>query len=435
MTTTMYAQDNHNRLFIFDKVYGYKGYLVQDIDSIVFRKVEGDVHVDVEYLGFDDSEADNPKVFASFKRSEDCMSYGFIVFDKNTADSFEGDWDIANLFLNGEGGQYYEDYEESAITNFDFEFVPGATYTIVALAYDVYGIPCRSTKVDFHAPEAEIAGKPSVDWTQEEKELKSVKVKMTPNADCKEYYFYLFEKGLAEQQYQEYAAQFGYVCIGDMIKAFCETPYNEEFIGSWNNLKPNKEYELYIQPIDANGNYADMIIANVNTKTIGGEGVATMSIEVKEFGGDAENGYHQHLVFTPNDQCAAHRDMVVYKEWFEDGTYTHESFIEYMKNDKNPDYPDFIDDPYWDIFGVEDANFYVEPGTTYYAYSIGKNINGEYGEPVFVEFTTPVADQAATVKTSSNIKKVSAKRVGTNDDIVLPGGKVIKKHLTLKRIR
>ena len=429
--TTISAQDNPNRLFIWDKVYGYRGYLVEHVDSIVFKRIDEDIHVDVRYLGFNNDDPRNPIVFASFKRSPNCFRFSYMVMPKSLADAFTDDTQIADLMQFGDGGEYYEDYDEGAITNFDFEFVPGAAYTIVALAYDCYGIPCRGTKVDFNAPGTEIVGNPDVKWNVDDKQLHSLTVSMQPNEDCKQYYYYLFQEGQAEEMYKQFAANEGYVCMGDMIKAFCgEDIYVGPETKTWNNLKPNRKYQLYIQPVDANMNYAQMIIADMATKTIGGEGVATVGIEVKEFG-KYNNDYYQHLVFTPNDQCAAHRDLIFYKELFDNGTWTEESVLEYMKNETNPDYPETVEDPYWDNYGVDDAKFFVEPSTTYYAYTIGKNINGEYGEPVRVEFTTPSAEEAAAKPVYIN---AMPKRVGANNDLVLPGGKVIKKRLMLNHV-
>lgn len=425
------AQDNPNRVFIWDKVYGYRGYLVEHVDSIVFKKIDEDIHVDVKYLGFNNDDPANPVVFASFKRSPNCFRFSYMVMPKSLADAFKDDTEIADLMQFGDGGEYYEDYDEGAITNFDFEFVPGAAYTIVAMAYDCYGIPCRGTKVDFNAPDAQIAGNPDVKWTLDDKQLKSLTVSMVPNEDCRQYYYYLFQYGQAEEMYNQFAANEGYVCMGDMIKAFSgEEIYTGAETKTWENLKPNRKYQLYIQPVDVRMNYAPMIIADLETETIGGEGIAEVAIDIKEFG-KYNDYYYQHIIFTPNDQCAAHRDLIFYKELFDNGTWTEESVVEYMKNEKNPDYPDNVEDPYWDNYGVDDVKFYVEPNTTYYAYTIGKNINGEYGEPVRVEFTTP---SEATAPSPVLHKKIS-RRVGASDDIVLPGGKVIKKRLMLNHVK
>ena len=430
-TMTISAQNNPNRLFIWDKVYGYRGYLVEHIDSIVFKRIDEDIHVDVKYLGFNNDDPSNPIVMASFKRSPNCFRFSYMVMPKSTADEFTDDAQIADLMQYGDGGEYYEDYDEGAITNFDFEFVPGAAYTIVAMAYDCYGIPCRGTKVDFNAPAAEIVGHPDVRWTVDSKTINSITMTMTPNKDCKLFFYYLFNYGEAEELYDKYACNEGYVCMGDMIKGFCqENIYTGPETRTWDKLKPNKKYQLYIQPVDANINYAPMIIADVATESIGGEGVASVNIDVKEFGNHV-NGYYQRIVFTPNDQCAAHRDMIVYKELFDNGTYTHESYVEYMKNNTNPDYPDNVEDPFWDNYGVDDVKFYADPNTTYYAYSIGKNINGEYGEPVRVEFTTPSAED---IKTTPVFHKGVSKRVGATNDLILPGGKVLKKRTMLNHI-
>ena len=45
--------------------------------------------------------------------------------------------------------------------------------------------------------------------------------------------------------------------------------------------------------------------------------------------------------------------------------------------------------PYWDQYGVDEAQWNAQPGTSYIAFSIGKNANGEWGPLARVEFSTP----------------------------------------------
>ena len=46
-------------------------------------------------------------------------------------------------------------------------------------------------------------------------------------------------------------------------------------------------------------------------------------------------------------------------------------------------------DPYWDQYGIDQAQWSAKPNTWYMAFSIAKNVNGEWGPLAGVEFKTP----------------------------------------------
>ena len=153
-------------------------------------------------------------------------------------------------------------------------------------------------------------------------------------------------------------------------------------------MNPGSDYELYIQPWDANGNTADYSVVSASTQKMGGEGLAEMTITIGEFGVSAGYGYYQEVTYTPNDQVSLHRDMVLEKKALDSGQWTEDSVANYLKGD-NPY------DPEWNQYGVDVARWGVDPATSYVAYSIAQNINGEWGPLVSVEFTTPEAAPAA----------------------------------------
>ena len=324
-----------------------------------------------------------------------------------------------------------DDLDHAELFGFNFNFVPAVYYTVMVLAYDEFGIPCKAQKKDFQVPDVPLVGNPSVSVNVDEATPTTLTVTMTPNDDCKGFYCCLFEPGLAESQYNEFAPEMGFACMGDMIKAFGHQLHEDVYTTTWDLLAAGVEYDVYVLPLDANGNYGDMVISKAKTLTLGGEGLAEMTISLGEFSGDAEYGYYQEIIFTPNDQTSAHGDIVAKKSAFDDGIWTEESLLDYMKHDKNPDYPDFLEDPDWDKFGVHKGNFPVTPGKTYYVYSIGKNIKGEYGPFVKLEFTVP---QAATkTMRNSSSKGVFVKEKNATNDYVLPGGNVIKKRMMIRQ--
>ena len=54
-------------------------------------------------------------------------------------------------------------------------------------------------------------------------------------------------------------------------------------------------------------------------------------------------------------------------------------------------------DPYWNQYGVDNATWNATPSTTYYACSLAKNANDEWGPLEKVEFTTPTGEAGSKV--------------------------------------
>ena len=223
----------------------------------------------------------------------------------------------------------------------------------------------------------------SVDYTVDEVGTDFITITFTPDADAAGYAFCLFEAGTAEQQFAMFGPWMGFQTMGDMIKAWGITK-TETYQYTWTNQSPGKDYEIYVQCWDADGVDADMIIIPVTTANIGGTGEAVMTIEIGEFGGDDENGYYQWVTYIPNEEVAVHHDIIILKSASESEDWGMENLLNYLKQD-NPF------DPYWDQFGIDEAQWNAEPNTWYIAFSIAKNANGEWGPLAAVEFKTPGA--------------------------------------------
>ena len=223
----------------------------------------------------------------------------------------------------------------------------------------------------------------SVDYTVDEVGTDFITITFTPDADAAGYAFCLFEAGTAEQQFAMFGPWMGFQTMGDMIKAWGITK-TETYQYTWTNQSPGKDYEIYVQCWDADGVDADMIIIPVTTANIGGAGEAVMTIEIGEFGGDDENGYYQWVTYIPNEEVAVHHDIIILKSAYESEDWGMENLLNYLKQD-NPF------DPYWDQFGIDQAQWNAEPNTWYIAFSIAKNANGEWGPLAAVEFKTPGA--------------------------------------------
>lgn len=228
---------------------------------------------------------------------------------------------------------------------------------------------------------AQLVGNPSVDYTVDEVGTDYITITFTPNADASGYAICLFEAGTAEQQFAMFGAWMGFQTMGDMIRGWGITK-TESYQHTWVNQNPGSDYEIYVQCWDANGVDADMIIIPVTTQSMGGEGLAEMTIEIGEFGGDEEMGYYQWVTYTPNENVSLHRDIIIELEAYESEEWGEDNLIAYLKQD-NPY------DPYWDQYGVDVAQWSAKPNTWYMAFSIAKNALGEWGPLAGVEFKTP----------------------------------------------
>ena len=228
---------------------------------------------------------------------------------------------------------------------------------------------------------AQLVGSPSVNYTVDEVGTDFITITFTPNADAAGYAICLFEAGTAEQQFAMFGPWMGFQTMGDMVKAWGITK-TETYQYTWTNQSPGTDYEIYVQCWDVNNVDADMIIIPVTTQKMGGEGVAEMTIEIGEFGGDEETGYYQWVTYIPNENVSLHRDIIIELQAYESEEWGEENLINYLKQD-NPW------DPYWDQYGIDEAQWNAQPDTWYIAFSIAKNANDEWGPLVGVEFKTP----------------------------------------------
>lgn len=435
MAMNMCAQ-NPYRFVIHGNNGEKKAFTVESIDSVSFKKLESEVGVDVKIKEINTEDPNDEHIVVSMLPTPACKKYRFAVVPKVTSDLYSGSVDYMRRYFDGNEflPTMTEGLEEASLGGFNFSLLPGIYYAVMVLSYDEFDIPSNAQTYEFQVPAVPIVGNPTVECRVDEVGPTSVTVTFIPNEDCAGYYACFFEPGLAEKQFKEFGPMMGFACMGDMIKSFGQKLHEDEYTITWNDLAAGVDYEVYMQPVDANGNYADLVTSIVSTQKMGGEGIAEMTIELGAFTGDDQYGYSQEISFIPNDQTAAHRDIVAKKSAFDAGIWTEEKLLDYMKHDKNPDYPDFIEDPDWDQFGVHTGNFPVTPGQTYYIYSIGKNIKGEYGPHTMVEFTAPEsAGTSTSSKAYTSDKRMLVKEIGGMKNDVKSNGKVITKQMIIRR--
>ncbi len=378
-TATAGAQTVPNRLLVHQKSGAVSAHRVNSVDSITFATVEGDVRADVTFNKYATGNTGDT-VWVAVKKTDDCMSYRIDVRPTAQIGSYSDDV-LARWFDIYGGSQFDSDFTNAEMTGFDTRFKAGTDYTVFTVAYDGYGTACDASRARFTTPAANLVGNPQVVCTVESSTTTSLKFRFKPNADVSEYYICIFKKGEADAQFLQWAPMFGFSNMGDMIKQFSGESYTGTFIREITDLTPGTDYEMYVLPLDADGNYAPLVKTECATKKMGGQGEAKMTITIGEFGGDMVNGYYQTVTYTPNDQTALHRDMLIEKKAY-DQEWGKDKLVEYLKADNEYD-------PYWNQYGVDVAQWNASPNTAYYAASIGKNANDEWGELVMVEFTTP----------------------------------------------
>ena len=87
-------------------------------------------------------------------------------------------------------------------------------------------------------------------------------------------------------------------------------------------------------------------------------------------------------MYTPNDQAAVHRDIIITEEAFNAKDMGERGVIDMLQKD-------ITQDPYWNQYRVDRAKWNALPGTTYIACSMARNVNGEWGKLHTKKFTTP----------------------------------------------
>lgn len=372
-----------------------KAFAINKVQEVNFARVDGEIKATIAFDSYVKKDDGQDMLKLAITRSESCESYCIDVLPANLAKLYDDDT-MAKYFEQKNAKKMYEDFTSGELTG--IELKGNTNYTVITLGYDQYGVPGETSRADFTTPKEQTVGTPSVTCNFDEITGTSFTVTVTPNADCGEYFLVQLGRGELEKQFEEWGARMGYANIGDMIKGFAWYGHNEVYTQTFGDLLPCTDYDLIILPTDVNGTYGDIITVPVTTAKQGGEGVAEMTITYDAVGGDAENGYYLPVTYTPNDQTSIHHDLLIEKNFFNQN-YTDESLAALMKSDTNPFNPY---DTYWNAIGVKNEKWNCTPGETYYAVSIAKNANGEYGPFAKVEIVTAPKNASAKVAKAEN---------------------------------
>lgn len=372
-----------------------KAFAIDKVQEVNFARVDGEIKAAIAFDSYVKKDDGQDMLKLAITRSESCESYCIDVLPANLAKLYDDDT-MAAYFEQKNAKKMYEDFTSGELTG--IELKGNTNYTVITLGYDQYGVPGETSRADFTTPKEQTVGTPSVTCNFDEITGTSFTVTVTPNADCGEYFLVQLGRGELEKQFEEWGARMGYANIGDMIKGFAWYGHNEVYTQTFGDLLPCTDYDLIILPTDVNGTYGDIITVPVTTAKQGGDGVAEMTITYDAVGGDAENGYYLPVTYTPNDQTSIHHDLLIEKNFFNQN-YTDESLAALMKSDTNPFNPY---DTYWNAIGVKNEKWNCTPGETYYAVSIAKNANGEYGPFAKVEIAAVSKDAPAKVAKAEN---------------------------------
>lgn len=263
--------------------------------------------------------------------------------------------------------------------------------------------------------------------TMEETEItpNTIELTFTPNDDCATYHCCLFGVGEIEEQFMIFGAWMGFQNYGDMVKAWGFACSGVE-TKKWKDLAPNTTYEIYVQPIAADGSYGELQCFAVTTTQQGGDGPSVISIVIGEFGGDDELGHWQQVIYTPNEETAVYFDLICTEEyWQENGA---EGVLAYLQEEDDPTNMYYS---YYAHYDVDNAIWEAEEGTKYHACAVGKNGKGEWGEMSDVIFTTPGVVGIQQILAGKGIAKVrhnvQGQQTRSNEGLIIEDGRVMLK--------
>lgn len=312
LTLAASAQENPNRVIVKQKYKAPVGYLAERIDSIYFTKLEGRVAADVKFLSFSKGNLTDTIRLAVTKTPE-CKSYKIACMPAGQANSFASDAALEQYFDQLEDcPTFTDDFTNATLTGLDMEFQSNGTYSLVTLGYDKYGIACASSRADFTTPNSDLVGDPKVLYTVVEVKPDNFTIWFQPNDDCHGYYLCAFKAGTAEELFEKWSKEEGFVNLQDMIKSWGSDKYTDTQMYKWSGMEPGTDYEVYVLPVDVNEADAPFQIIPITTTESGGEGEATVTIKLGDFG-EVGGNYFQYVWFTPNDEATLMRDLVLAK--------------------------------------------------------------------------------------------------------------------------
>lgn len=377
LTVSAFAQDTEvpNRLILTNTIGNTTGYVLDRVQDITFARVEGEVKAEVEIF---DVQLDMLKVAVT--KTSACNSYKLDILPATIANRYDDLTVITYINNYTNAPVFYEDFTNADLTG--IELKPATDYVLVTVGIDQYGVEDGVVRVPFTTPRPEIIGNPEVTAEVVDRQLTSFSIKFTPNEDVSEYYCVAGEKGSLMSQYEYFGPMMGLSSFTDMIMSWGLPRFIEDTV-EWTSMAPNTEYEVYYVAVDMDGTPADYQCLEVSTLALGGEGAASVAIELGDYEYTDWNGEmlpSQFITFTPNDQSSCYRIGVYLASSYDEKA---EEIKDELKSD--PEMPT----AYWFFYDPLTTDFQINPDTECVAIAAAKNGNGEWGDVTELRFTTP----------------------------------------------
>lgn len=369
----------HNSNGIMDR------YVIDDVDSLTFKNVEGKVAANVNIIDYSTTH-----VKFDITRTPSCKGFKLMCMDYYSILSLSSD-DLSKYICEKTTETYYEDVEGVEIKDLTLDY--NTEYAIVTVGLDEYDLPCDVVKARFVTRAENLVGNPEVAVEVTKNELNednfcNFTLKLTPNSETSKYSVFVASEGVTEYQFVMFKAMDGWGNIGDMIEDW-GYDFGGNKLQQYTNETPGTLYEVYIQARDVNGTRAPYQVFKFRTQGLGGDGVAEVDIKLGEYvmaewinpeTYELELKPSQFFTFTPNDQTNAYRFDVMLED-----TYL---------NDMDEIQEELCSDPFmptdgWFQYEQLTTDFQIDPGLKCVAIAAAKNSNGEWGPVKELYFTTP----------------------------------------------
>lgn len=354
-------------------------FAIDQLDSLIFKNVEGRVAADVNINNFTTST-----VTLDITRTPSCEGYKMTCMDFESI-TMLSDEDIIYYIDKNISDVYYQDFENAEISGLNLSY--NTEYAIVTVGIDQYGLSCDVVRAKFTTPAENLSGDPNVTVEVVENNFYDFTLKFTPNSDVSKYYVLVAEEGNVDYQYLMFGSMFGWENTGDMIIGW-GYEFNKTTNQQYTGMSPNTYYEAYIQALDKNGNRAPYKVFKFRSKSSGGEGVASVDIKLGDYimaewlneNYEWEMMPSQYFTFTPNNQASAYRfDVILAENYDKDVDGYHEDLCSEPTMQTSG----------WFQYETITTDYQIDPGTSCVAIAAAKNINDEWGPVTELRFTTP----------------------------------------------
>lgn len=395
MGCSLYAQESADRLVIFDKAQNQKSFLVERIDSISFKKIEGVVAADVKVL-----DITHEKFHFEVLRTPACKAFKLLVVPKVIANRLTNDDAMASYVDENTQQMYWQDFTNGELAAETFE--KGSEYVAVTLGFDEIGTPCSVRRAGFTTLTPPLVGDPKVETKVDSIGYLGFRASFVPNKDVKGYAVLAGKKEDIKKQFEQFGPMMGFKNFGDMIKSWGINSESAITVHTWETgYDPNTEYAIFVQSWDKADTYAPCDTIMVTTKKMGGPGKAEVKTSLGKYVKADWNGEQlpsQFIKYEPNDQVSVWRQMVAI-----DSLYQKDP--EGYQNEVRQDPPMPMTN--WFLYGgqVFETDYQINPSTKFVVITAAKNSESEWGDVKVDTYET-----AASVMNEDNQapKKISS---------------------------